>query len=71
VAAYVTGGYFGPRAGRRSRRVVAQNLPFALGVIVVMVAATLFGDVTLPLGVVMHEGSAVLVGLYGLRLVLP
>ena len=55
---------------RRARRVVAQNLTFALGVIVVMVIATLVGRVPLPLGVVMHEGSTVLVCLNGLRLLL-
>lgn len=55
---------------RRARRVVAQNLVFALGVIVVMVIATLFARVALPVGVVMHEGSTVLVCLNGLRLLL-
>ncbi len=55
---------------RRARRVVAQNLTFALGVILVMVAATLLGRVPLPVGVVMHEGSTVLVCLNGLRLLL-
>ena len=55
---------------RRARRVVAQNLTFALSVIVVMVVATFVGRVPLPLGVVMHEGSTVLVCLNGLRLLL-
>lgn len=55
---------------RRARRVVAQNLSFALSVIVVMVIATLVAHVPLPLGVVMHEGSTVLVCLNGLRLLL-
>lgn len=53
---------------RKSRSVVAQNLIFALGVILVLVAFTLFGQVPLPLGVVGHEGSTVLVCLNGLRL---
>jgi Cd2+/Zn2+-exporting ATPase len=55
---------------RRARRVVAQNLIFALAVIVVMVVFTLVGRVPLPVGVVMHEGSTVLVCLNGLRLLL-
>ncbi|MFH1498991.1 MAG: heavy metal translocating P-type ATPase [Verrucomicrobiota bacterium] len=55
---------------RRARRVVAQNLIFALSVIVVMVAMTLVGRVPLPVGVVMHEGSTVLVCLNGLRLLI-
>jgi Cd2+/Zn2+-exporting ATPase len=56
---------------RRARRVVVQNLTFALIVIVVMVTATLVAKVPLPLGVVAHEGSTVLVCLNGLRLLLP
>ena len=55
---------------RRARRVVAQNLIFALGVIIVMVASTLLGRVALPVGVLMHEGSTVLVCLNGLRLLI-
>ena len=55
---------------RRARRVVIQNLTFALGVIVVMVTATLMRHVPITLGVVCHEGSTVLVCLNGLRLLL-
>ena len=55
---------------RKARRVVIQNLAFALAVIVVMVAATLSAHVPMPLGVVAHEGSTVLVCLNGLRLLL-
>ncbi len=55
---------------RRARRVVAQNLIFSLAAIVVMVVFTLVGRVPLPVGVVMHEGSTVLVCLNGLRLLL-
>lgn len=53
---------------RKSRRVVTQNLSFALGVILVLVTVALFGHMPLPLGVVGHEGSTVLVCLNGLRL---
>jgi Cd2+/Zn2+-exporting ATPase len=56
---------------RRARRVVIQNLVFALAVIVVMVTATLVAYVPMPLGVLAHEGSTVLVCLNGLRLLLP
>ncbi|MFO7173276.1 MAG: heavy metal translocating P-type ATPase [Bacillota bacterium] len=58
------------RLGRRARQVVAQNLAFAVGVIVVLVAFTLAGSMTLPLAVVGHEGSTILVALSGLRLLL-
>ncbi len=54
--------------GRQSTRVVKQNLTFALSVIAVLIVATLLGVVGLPLGVIGHEGSTVLVVLNGLRL---
>ena len=47
---------------------VKQNLALALGVIVLLVTADVFGRITLPLGVVGHEGSTLLVTLSGLRL---
>ena len=60
-----------PRAlelSRRCRRVILQNLAFAGCVIVGLVASTLVGWMTLPLGVVGHEGSTLLVVANGLRL---
>ncbi|MCE0482889.1 MAG: cadmium-translocating P-type ATPase [Methylacidiphilales bacterium] len=53
---------------RRTRTVVYQNLTFALGVIVVLIISALGFHLPLPLGVVGHEGSTVLVCLNGLRL---
>jgi len=53
---------------RRTRRVVIQNLAFAFGVILLMVATTLSIRLPLPIGVIAHEGSTVLVCLNGLRL---
>jgi Cd2+/Zn2+-exporting ATPase len=53
---------------RRTRRTIWQNLAFALGVIVVLVAMALGANLPLPIGVVGHEGSTVLVVLNGLRL---
>lgn len=55
---------------KRARRVVAQNLTFAMGVIVVLVTLALIPAVKLPLplGVVGHEGSTIVVVLNGLRL---
>jgi len=61
--------------GRAARKIVAQNLIFSGGIIVLMVLATLLLPVLapgytipLPLGVVAHEGGTVLVCLNGLRL---
>jgi len=53
---------------RQARRVVWQNLTFALAVIVVLIAGAFGAQLPLPLGVVGHEGSTVLVVLNGLRL---
>ncbi len=53
---------------RRARRVVIANLAIAATFIVVLVAWDLFGHLPLPLGVAGHEGSTILVGLNGLRL---
>jgi Cd2+/Zn2+-exporting ATPase len=54
--------------GRKSIRIIRQNLAVALTVIVVLVLSDLFGLITLPWGVVGHEGSTLLVTLNGLRL---
>ena len=53
---------------RRARRTIRQNLVFSLGVIATLVVAALTIGIPLPLGVVGHEGSTVLVVLNGLRL---
>ncbi|WP_406601202.1 heavy metal translocating P-type ATPase [Micromonospora yasonensis] len=53
---------------RRARRLVKANLIIAATFITVLVAWDLFGHLPLPLGVAGHEGSTVIVGLNGLRL---
>jgi Cd2+/Zn2+-exporting ATPase len=53
---------------RKARRVVFQNLAFALSVIVILVVSAFGAQLPLPLGVVGHEGSTVIVVLNGLRL---
>ena len=53
---------------RRARRVVVANLLIAASFITALVAWDLLGHLPLPLGVAGHEGSTVLVGLNGLRL---
>jgi Cd2+/Zn2+-exporting ATPase len=56
------------RLSRRTRRTLAVNIAISLGAIVVMVVAILGVGLALPLAVVGHEGSTVLVSLNGLRL---
>jgi heavy metal translocating P-type ATPase len=53
---------------RRARRLVAANLAIAAAFITVLVIWDLAGHLPLPLGVLGHEGSTVIVGLNGLRL---
>src|SRR5690606_22778685 len=56
------------RLARRTATIIRQNLTFAIGAMVVLVAGGLFFDLPLPLAVVGHEGGTVLVVLNGLRL---
>jgi Zn2+/Cd2+-exporting ATPase len=51
-----------------ARRVIRQNLGFALGIMAIMVVATFAGVLPLPLGVIGHEGGTLLVVANGLRL---
>ncbi len=51
---------------KQARRVVWQNITFSLAVIVMLVAGALLIDLPLPLGVLGHEGSTVIVVLNGL-----
>lgn len=54
--------------GRRARRVVRQNVGFSIGWMLTLVGVTLTVGIPLPLAVVAHEGSTLLVALNGLRL---
>lgn len=51
---------------KRARRVVWQNIVFALVVIALLVMGAFFVNLPLPLGVLGHEGSTVIVVLNGL-----
>jgi heavy metal translocating P-type ATPase len=53
---------------RRARRVVTANLVIAAVIITTLATWDLAGHLPLPLGVLGHEGSTVIVGLNGLRL---
>ncbi|WP_255171585.1 heavy metal translocating P-type ATPase [Natrononativus amylolyticus] len=54
--------------GRATRRTLLTNLTIAFGAIVIMIGAILTAGIPLPLAVIGHEGSTVLVSLIGLRL---
>ncbi len=54
--------------GRRANGIIQQNITFALLFIFLLLLANLVGSIDLPLGVIGHEGSTLLVTLNGLRL---
>jgi Cd2+/Zn2+-exporting ATPase len=56
------------RLSRRARRIVWQNIAFALAVIITLVTTSFVVDLPLPIGVIGHEGSTVIVVVNGLRL---
>lgn len=56
------------RLGRRSRRIVRQNVWFSVGWMAVLVVVASTVGIPLTLAVVAHEGSTLLVVLNGLRL---
>ncbi|MEO7909484.1 MAG: HAD-IC family P-type ATPase [Roseiflexaceae bacterium] len=53
---------------KRARRIVRQNLIFAFSVMATLMVLAIIGNIPLPLGVVGHEGSTLLVVANGLRL---
>lgn len=54
--------------GKRTRQIVRQNVWFSVGWMALLVATTLVVGIPLPLAVVAHEGSTLLVAANGLRL---
>ena len=56
------------KLGRRTQRIIKQNITFALSFIVLLLIGNFMGGINMPLGVFGHEGSTVLVTLSGLRL---
>ncbi|HEY0866659.1 MAG TPA: cation-translocating P-type ATPase, partial [Fimbriimonas sp.] len=56
------------KLGRKTNSIIRANLLFAVGVIAVLTAASLFGLLPLWMAVIGHEGSTVIVILNGLRL---
>nr|WP_286170944.1 heavy metal translocating P-type ATPase [Bacillus sp. NTK071] len=52
----------------RLNLIVKQNIVFSISIILILIASNFFQFLTLPLGVLGHEGSTILVILNGLRL---
>jgi Cd2+/Zn2+-exporting ATPase len=56
------------RLSQRARRIIRQNLVISMGTVAVLVVFALIGKIPLPVGVVGHEGSTVIVVMNSLRL---
>ncbi|MFD2911884.1 heavy metal translocating P-type ATPase [Jeotgalibacillus terrae] len=56
------------RLSKKMNRIVKQNIVFSIAVIALLITSNFFQALDLPLGVIGHEGSTVLVILNGLRL---
>lgn len=59
---------FSHKLAKKLKRVVTQNIIFSASIILLLILSNFFQVITLPLGVVGHEGSTILVILNGLRL---
>jgi Zn2+/Cd2+-exporting ATPase len=58
------------KLGKRTRRIILQNVIFSIGVIIILMLVNVFGVIELPLGVIAHETSTILVILNSLRLLI-
>jgi len=56
------------KLSQRLNKIIVQNVIFSIAVIVSLIGLNIVGWLGLPLGVVFHEGSTILVILNGLRL---
>ena len=59
---------YGYELSKKMKRIILQNIVFSLSVITILILANVFQFINLPLGVIGHEGSTILVILNGLRL---
>lgn len=56
------------KLSRKMQRIVKQNVFFSIAVIAILIISNFMQVVDLPLGVIGHEGSTILVILNGLRM---
>lgn len=58
------------KLSKKAKRIYKQNIIFSIVVIMFLISVNIFGLIKLPLGVLFHEGSTILVILNGLRMLL-
>ncbi|MFS0820435.1 heavy metal translocating P-type ATPase [Bacillus sp. 1P02SD] len=56
------------KLSKRMNRIIKQNVIFSIAVIMLLIVSNFFQVIDLPIGVIGHEGSTILVILNGLRL---
>ncbi|MGX6969813.1 heavy metal translocating P-type ATPase [Vagococcus bubulae] len=59
------------RLSKKLDKVVKQNIIFSMGVVALLVVLNIFGQMNLPIGILAHEGSTLVVLFNGLRLLSP
>lgn len=59
------------KVAKRLDKIVWQNVYFAMAVVVFLVILNIFGKMNLPIGILVHEGSTLVVIFNGLRLLMP
>jgi Cd2+/Zn2+-exporting ATPase len=60
--------FYSFKLSQRLNRIIIANIIFSVSVIVILMTLNLFGLLNLPMAVLIHEGSTILVILNGLRL---
>ncbi|APB32270.1 heavy metal translocating P-type ATPase [Vagococcus teuberi] len=59
------------RLSKKLDKVVKQNIIFSMGVVALLVVLNILGQMNLPIGILAHEGSTLVVLFNGLRLLTP
>lgn len=59
------------KVAKRLDKIVWQNVYFAMAVVIFLIILNIFGKMNLPIGILVHEGSTLVVIFNGLRLLLP
>lgn len=60
--------FYSYRLSHQLNRIIVGNVTFSIGVIITLILLNIFGFLNLPMAVLFHEGSTILVILNGLRL---
>jgi Cd2+/Zn2+-exporting ATPase len=68
---YLTKLSYAHKVSKRLDKVVTQNIAFSMLVVAILVILNIVGKMNLPFGILVHEGSTLVVLFNGLRLLKP